>query len=228
MLYFPKSRFQVSHEVAVAAGATVTAEGQALVASTVAGVFGAAPSSNSAGEVFLGVAVAEQLTLTSLPKVEQFVQGAGNTQTLSRTPSGGTLLVYDVTAGAVIAAGAGGWSLTGAFLSLDAGTNGHTVRVFYRYAPTTLEAQAVQGDIRPGGAAALQLNQVGVVKSGIIYTSEYDTAVNWLAANPVIKLGANGRFTIGGTGTTINGVVISAPHSNGPDGAFLGIEFSAA
>jgi hypothetical protein len=230
MIYFPKSRFQISHEVALAAGAAVAAEGQALVASTIAGVFGAAPSAGSSGELFLGVAISAQITLASFPKVETFVIGAGLTYTLSRTPSGSTLTVLNGATAVAAGAGATQYQLSGATLTFG-GTGvaaaGQTIVAVYRFVPTVVEAVSIQGDITPGGTAAAQLGQVGVVKSGVIYTSEYDTAVNWMATNPIITTGANGRFTIGGSGATVNGVVVAAPNASGPQGAFLGIEFSA-
>lgn len=227
MLYFPKTRAQLSQEVAVAAGASITAEGCALVAATVAGVMGAQMGSATAGEKFIGVALSDTIALTSMTKTEKFVQGAGNTFTLNKTPTASTLYAYDITAGAVIPPGGGGWSLSNKVVTFQAGTVGHTIMVVYRYAPTVAEAQAIQGDVRPGGAAGALLNQVGVIKSGVVYTTEFDTSVDWMATSPAITLGANGRFTIGGTGAVVNGVVVQAPHADGPDGGFLGIEFAA-
>lgn len=234
MIYFPKTKGQISHELPVAAGTTIDAEGKCLVSSVVAGVFGVALSSASdAGKQFLGFSVAEQLSLTSFPKVEEFVLGAGAVKVLERTPSGGTLLVYDKTAGSVLVTGSGsgvdGWTLTGASLAIVNTLVGHTFTVFYRFAPTVVEAQSIQGDIRPGGPAALLLNQVGVLKSGIVYTSEYDTSVSWMGSNPVLYAGASGRVTTTASSSlAIPGTVISAPDAAGPNGAFLGIEFSAS
>jgi hypothetical protein len=227
MIYFPKSKLQVSWEAPVSTGNSITAEGQALMSDVAAGVGGVKPTAGSSDTVFLGFAVSDMLSITSFPKVEDFVI-TGSTFTLSRTPQASTLAVYDVTAGAALALTTD-YTLATATVTLvtPASQLNHTLRAFYRWAPTTVEAQALQGDIRPGGAPGALLGQVGIAKSGIMYTSEYDTSVNWLAANPVIKTAASGRVTIGGSGLTIRGWVISAPNSSGPDGAFLGIEFSA-
>lgn len=229
MLYFPKSRYQLSQEMPVATGATVTAEGQCLVSSTIGGVFGVQPCSNDSVGTFVGFAVSEQLSLTSMPKVESFTVsgGIGTTLTLSRTPTASTLFIFDNTSNAALAVTTD-WTLATATVTWVTDHTGHTVTAFYRYAPTASEAEAIQGDLKPGGAAGLILNQVGVIKSGVIYTSEYDTSVNWLATNPVVTKGASGRLTIGGAGAALSGVVvIAAPNAGGPDGAFLGIEFQA-
>jgi hypothetical protein len=168
------------------------------------------------------------LSLLSFPKVEDFVVsgGANTTITLARTPQASTIAIYNVTDATALTVTTD-YTLSGATVTWVNSQANDTVRVFYRFAPTTVEAQAIMGDIRPGGAPGSLLGQVGVAKSGVMYTSEYDTSVNWLAANPVIKTAANGRLTIGGSGLTIRGWVVQAPHSNGPDGAFLGIEFNA-
>jgi hypothetical protein len=234
MIYFPKSKGQISHELPVVAGATIVAEGQCLMANTVAGVFGVQPSTASDGtKRFMGFSVSEQMTLVSFPKVEDFILGAGGVFVLSRVPSSGIVLVYDVTVpGTVVTANGGGagtgWTLTSNSLAISNSLIGHEFRVFYRFAPTVVEAQSIQGDIRPGGPAALLLNQVGVLKSGIVYTSEYDVAVSWMTTDPVIYAGANGQVTTtAASSIQIKGAVISAPNASGPDGAFLGIEFSA-
>lgn len=227
MLYFPKTRPQISHEVALASSANVSAEGLALISVTSAGVFGAKESAGAANEKFLGFSVTGVTTLASMPKVEKFVQGSGHTYTVSRVPLSNTTFVWDHTAGAAISAGVGGWTLSGSTYTFQAGTDGHTISVFYRYTPSAVEAVQIQGDIVPGGPAAVQVGQVGVIKSGIVYTSEFDTSVSWMGSDPVPYLAANGRISTSGN-VAINGVVISAPSADaGPAGQFLGIEFSA-
>jgi hypothetical protein len=97
--------------------------------------------------------------------------------------------------------------------------------VTYKYALSAVQARALQGDVQPGGYAGEYVGQVGLLKRGIIYTSEFDAAVNWAAATE-IKLGVNGIITDQtGTGAAIKGYVVSVPNVETP---FLGIEFSAA
>lgn len=220
MLYFPNTRQYVSVELPVAPGSQVTAEGSALVADTTAGVFGVKPSTGGAGDNFVGVSVSQQMTLNFMSKVEEFVHPAGNTFTLARTPAASTLSVYNLTTGAVVPAGAGGWTLAGRVLTLDAATLGNTLAATYRFAPTAIEARSIQGDVYPGGPAGAMVNQVGVIKNGTIYTTEFDSTVNWRAANPTVRVGANGLFTVGGSGAIVNCAIVSVPSVAQP---FLGL-----
>lgn len=223
MLYFPRGKNYISIEQPVAAGATISAEGQALVADTTAGVFGVKPSTGAAGEKFAGVAASQVINIASLSRVEAYVVPAGNVITLKRTPTGGTLSVYDFTAGAVIAAGGGGWTLSGATLTLQASHVGHSIEVYFKYAPTLPESRSLQGDQLPGGPAGVAVSQVGTLRNGPVFTSEFDATVNWNATNPTVTLGANGQFTIGGTGTAIQATVIQAPSAGSP---FLGLDLT--
>lgn len=224
MLYFPQGRAYVSQEFPVAVGETVGAEGMALVAQTSGGVFGVQESNGTSGEKFVGVSVSMQMTLTSLSRVEEQVVPSSNTLTLERTPSSGTVSVYDLTSAALVpASGGGAWSLSGRTLTLTATETGHEVRVSYKYAPTAVESMQLQGDIYPGGAAGLVVGQVGALKNGTIFTSEFDTAVNWNVDNPVVKTGAGGQFTIGGNGDTVPGFVVSVPSASSP---YLGLNLT--
>jgi hypothetical protein len=219
MLYFPNTRVAVSSELPIAAGAVFTAEGQAMVSDNTGGIFGAKPSTAAAGENFLGVAVSQQIALTSFPKVEEVVQPLTDIITLARTPSVGTVFVYNVTTGAALASPAN-YTIAGAVITMAAATRGNVIRIVYKFAPTVIEARSIMGDIYPGGAPGLSIGQVGVQRSGSIFTTEFDSAVNWNVANPVVKTGANGQFTIGGTGTTVDCAVIQLPSTSLP---YLGL-----
>lgn len=221
MLYFPNGRAYISVELPVAPGFTIAAEGQALISDLTAGAFGLKPSTGASTDNFVGVAVSQQMDLLSLTKVEEAVHTTSNTYTLARTPSASTLSVYNLTDGAVVpASGGGAWSLTGKVVTLDAATQGDLLKYTYRYAPTVVEARAVQGDVWPGGPAGASINQVGVIKNGIVYTDQFDTTVNWNAANPVVRVAANGLFTVGGSGTIVNCSIVAIPSISQP---FLGL-----
>lgn len=227
MIYFPKSKLQVSHELPVYPGSVVVAEGQVLVSKSGTAGNGVEPTgSSNSGQTVVGFAVSDMLSITSFPKLEEFVVtgGAGSTTVLQRTPQASSYVLY---ADGVALTETTDYTLASKTVTWVNSQANKTVRFVYRFAPTTVEAQALQGDIRPGGAPGSLLNQVGVAKSGVIYTSEYDTAIDWTAANPAIKTGANGRVTVGGGGLAVRGWIVQAPNAGGPDGAFLGIEFSA-
>lgn len=221
MLYFPNGRAYVSVELPVAVGSAIAAEGQALIGDTAAGgVFGVKPSTGGSTDNFVGVAVGTPMPLSFMSKVEEGVQGGGNTFTLARTPASGTLSVWNITAGAVVAPGGGGWTLAGNVVTLQAGTAGNSLRFTYRYAPTVNEARAIQGDIFPGGPAGLVVNQIGVIKNGIVYTTEFVSSDNWHAANPTVRVGANGLFTTAGSGTVVPCSIVAIPSVEAP---YLGL-----
>lgn len=227
MLYLPLSKFPDSAETVVAPGAVITAEGQALVRAPGAVSTGVTPSmAADASEIFAGFAIAgvsaAPLVASYANKVEEFVVPASGSVTLAQTPVAGQITVFNVTTGAVVAI-TGGVTLTGK--TIAGLTAGNTVRVTYKYALTVVQARALQGDVQPGGYAGAYVGQVGLVKRGLIYTSEFDAGVNWAAAT-AIKLDANGLVTDQtGAGATINGYVVSVPTQDVP---YLGLEFSAA
>jgi len=214
MLYFPQTRIQLSAERHVATGQTVTAEGQALVFNTTAG--GVQPSAGVANEQFSGIAIAQQLTPLAVPEYESLVPNASNQITLKHTPLTGTLFVYDTTTSTVQTAGTpstvvNNYSIATNVITVNVAQGTDTMRIGYRYSPTTLEATILlQGNIPAGGSASLQLNSVGVIQTGDVFTSEFDTSINWATATSV-TLGANGLFTVGGTGVTVPAVIISVP-----------------
>jgi hypothetical protein len=230
MLMFQKSRFDVSREHPVATGSTITAEGACLVWDNQAGP-GVKLGTGAANEKFAGVALAHQLTPLALPMVEDVVL-SGTTASYSKQIVTSSIRAFDVTAGAAItvvsgAPGAGqlGYNNTTKVITYADGTKtGNTIRLYYRYVPTTLEALAAQGNIPAGGGAALYLGTIGVVTNGVVYTSEFDGTVDWTAANPVVKIGAGGLFTIGGSGGGVaNANIVSIPT---PDSPWLGLSFA--
>jgi hypothetical protein len=227
MLNFQESRIMQTIERPVASGATVTAEGQALVNDTTGGVAGVKPATGASTELFMGVALSQQLTPLYLPFIERQTVAA-LAVTCSNTPAAGTIRVYNVTKAAVVTAGAGAgqYGISGAVITIVTGgttVNTDVLEISYRYSPTTLQVRSIQGDIPPGGAAGLTLNSVGVITQGDVVTTEFDTAVDWTAANPTIKLAANGLFTIGGSGPTVDCKIIKVPASGD---AFLGLHFA--
>lgn len=228
MFYFPLTRIVDSAEFAVAAGATITAEGQALVASMTNGVFGVKPSAGGAGEVFVGLAVAgtsaAPFAASYASKVEVLTVPASGTLTLQFAPVTGQAALYNTGTNAALAID--GTTVTLASNKISGLTPGLTFRVTYKYALTVNQARALQGDVQPGGNAGDQLGSIGVVKRGSVFTTEFDASKNWAAATG-LKLAANGQITDQtGSGVTITGAfVTNVPSATNP---YLGFEFSAA
>jgi len=222
VIYFPFSKFVDSSEALVAPGASITAEGQALVRAGGAQYSGVAPGAVTAGLVFAGFAVqgtsAAPLQAAYATKVETFTVPGSGIVTLAQTPVSGQVFVYDVTTATAVA------TPTVVNNTISGLTAGDVVNVTYKYALTVVQARALQGDVQPGGYIGSYVGQTGLVKRGVIYTDQFDSSVNWMAATS-IKLAANGQVTDQtGTGVAIPAAIIAIP---GIDVPYLGIEFSA-
>jgi len=225
MILFPNTRIVQSFERPVAVGSTVSAEGTPLIGDWAGGVFGVKPTGGGATDQFVGVSINQQLTPLAFPNFEDLVANSTPTVTLSYTPIGGSIRVYDVTNAVAQTAGnptnVNEYSISGVVITLHSAKVGATIRVSYRYVPTTVQAIALQGNIPPGGAAGLTLGSVGVITEGDVWTSEFDTAVDWTANPTIVKLGANGLFTVGGSGATVpNAYIVDVPTTSN---AWLGI-----
>lgn len=224
MIYFPLTKIVDSSEAVLAPGAAVTAEGQALIRVTAAPAQGVTPSLGAANEIFAGFSLlgvsAAPLPALYASKVESFTVPGSGIVALAKTPVAGQLAVFDNTAGAAVA------TPTVVGNTVTTLTVGNTVTVTYKYALSVIEARALQGDVQPGGYAGSYVGQVGVAKRGVIYTDQFDAAVNWAAATS-IKLAAGGQITSqGGSGVALTGAyVVSTPSQEVP---YLGLEFSAA
>ena len=221
MIYAPYSHFVRSEELPQVAGGSIAAEGMALAASYAGGKLGVA-ASTAAAVPFVGFSLmktsAAPAGLTSIVKVET-VTAATDVATISRTPVANSVRVNLASTGASLTVDSvSGMDVTGSTL------DNQVVVVTYRTLVTATEAEFLQGNVLPGGYAGNKFGLVGVAKEGTIYTDQFDTAVNW-RANPAIQLGANGQLTTGGSGTTLNALVVHAPTAEVP---FLGISFSAA
>lgn len=226
MIYYPLSNPLRTREFTIKSGATISQSGQALVGSMSGGIHGVSPSTADTGQNFVGFVWPQTSAVpflqTTAVKVETFVVPAGKTVTLAKTPVSATTLVYNVTAGAAVTAD----SVTGAVVDLTTnGTIGSTVNITYRYTLTVAEARSLNGDVIPGGYAGLTYGQVGVLQAGTIFTDQFDSAVNWLAATAV-ELAAGGTLTNqgGASNVVVPCSIIAIPSVEYP---FLGIEFDA-
>lgn len=226
MLYAPLTSNVRSTEKALASGATITDDGQALVSLLQLGRQVVQPSTGAAGEVFVGFANLQTSAVPVVPATAVKVDlietvPANGVLTLSKTPVSGSVTVNNFNTKAKIATTA----VSGNTATVASANAGLTVTVTYTYALTVIEARALVGDVQPGGFVGHTVGQVGLSQSGIIYTSCIDTAADWSNATAV-KLAANGKLTDQtGSGVAINAVIIQAPSVNYP---YLGLQYSAA
>lgn len=229
MIYSQLSKITRSSEFPLADGVNLVAEGSALVGAHTAGVFGLDLSSAAAGN-FMGFALMQTSAVpavqTTATKVEQLtttatgVDDADGLVTLSRTPVGKVLARIDSTGAAVSDANT---TESGDEVTLTDVGGGVSVTVTYRYTLTALESRSLYGDPKPEGFSGNIWRQVGVAQEGLVYTDQFDVAVDWATAS-TINLGASGILTTGGSGSAINGVVVALPSVGYP---YLGIQFSA-
>lgn len=229
MIYSQLSKITRSSEFPLAAGVNLVAEGSALVGAYTSGVFGLSLSAAAAGK-FMGFALMQTSAApgvqTTAVKVEQLtttatgVGGADGLVTLARTPVGKVLARIDSTGAAV---SDGNTTESGDEVTLTGVGGSVAVTITYRYTLTALESRSLYGDPKPEGYSGNTWRQVGVAQEGLVYTDQFDVAVDWATA-ATINLGASGILTTGGSGTAINGVVVALPAAGYP---YLGIQFSA-
>lgn len=165
--------------------------------------------------------------------VESLVVSSGSIVTLARTPYGsasnrgvfnaaGTALTSVADVPSVDANTK--YNLTGKVVTVHSDLNATTIKVQYQYELTASEAALLYGnDIMTFDTASVK--GVGLITTGTVFIDSYDPAINFAGTagvSGVLKCGAAGAITIGGSGATINGVVVSVPAAGDP---FLGIDF---
>lgn len=222
MLNFSGSNIVSSTTRKLAAGTGNIGEGLALVAKYENGELRVAPSTGASGEIFVGVSFNNRSIDKTYPvATTRYTADSNGLIVLPHAPlpsalkvvnAEGTPLTSDVTVSA------GKYVLKGNTLSVEANL---VVDVAYDYSPSVVEALARQGDTWPGiGAVALQ-GVTGVIEAGDIQTNQFDPTADW--SLKTVKLGANGRFTTGGSGVALTGVIITQIPVEG--GNVLGLRF---
>lgn len=241
MLDLQRCIFTRVDEANIASGSTVSAEGRILVAAL--GTDGEEYLTESAGisssEKFAGISYNTALTPTRYPNVETGTIPAAVAYNIQLVKTNlvapqirvyasitGELVNYTSTDPTVPIAGRFCVNYTTGLVYFNAAQKSETVVIYYQYSPTTLEATTRfwQAGINVNSAGVF--NQIGVIKAPcIVYTSEYDAAINW-ATNVTIKTGATGRFEgTGGSGYPL--ATARVVHVPDVDNVFLGIEFLA-
>ena len=243
MFNFRDSRTTLERSKDVLTGSTVDKEGAVMVGLLEGGVEKVKFATGAASEKVLGVSKLDNETLTHDSKVERvtvpavspytvqlshgLIAGSGPTSYEARvvlvssgvswaqnaTPIAQTFLVSNATSGILT------------FNSADAGK---VVDVYFRHQLTAVEAtQIIPGVRSVNNQAAAQLNQIVVMGGhGEIYTKEYDVTADF--STGTLKTLANGKITMGGSGTdlaALGWVVIKLPDSTD---AHLGLRIQTA
>lgn len=244
MLLLDQTRVVDSKEAPVATGYTVTAEGQPLVSDYSTGAFGVKPAAAAATDKFYGVAISQQLTITALPFYETITPVAGGTVNLSRANvyfATAVVPTFTVVAGAPAAATEVQLNAANGTLTFHAAAATTPVVARYRFAPTVAEINTVQGGIPAGGAAQFVTDSVGVIRRGHVYTTEFNTLIDWAAAASAgwVVAVKNALFTSYATAAAAtadgavvvdDGIIVAVPAAGyGTSGfgsnAFLGVSY---
>lgn len=202
-------------------------EGTCVIRVKENGVVKASPSAGTANDVFAGVAVSGARNLTQIGGFEEITIPASGpyTATLAHTPVGtvtGTFIpVADgaLTIGAGAPSGTGVVQISGRTLTFHSADAGKKVRIHFKRDLSAVEAQALYGQIVGAGGLS---DRTGVITKGeLVFVSNYDPASDWWVAVGPVKCGANGNFTLGGSGAVCAGVSVAvAPTADFP---FLGL-----
>lgn len=216
--------------------------GQVVQQAIEAGVAKARPSNGTADSIYLGVSWGIYRGLGStVPKLEVVKTGSasgGVASALLSYPNAGDIYVYKGAnyTGTLMTATTSNDTPTGASdyrlepdgrtITVDDQNATTDLFVVYSFSPTENQRRFLYeggGDFYPGNNAPQAFGQIGIITEGIVYTDQYDASVNWgtvTDATP-IKGGANGKFTVGGTGCICRGVQVKEVPS--ADNPFLGL-----
>lgn len=217
MLNFKVTRFSDSNASfqPVATGVVVAEDGVALVYAKESGDTKVQPSTGVAGEVYAGVSLSRNTPPNQVPAYEEFVIPASGSVQLNRTPVAGQLSVKGFALGSGAPA-AGEVKITADTLQFNTADAGKVATAQYLYEPTVAEAATIIGQGPIGGPPSSALGVVGVLEKGEFGTSFFDASVDWTDALAV-NLGAGGKFTVGGSGTRVPGLVVkNAPNAGNP------------
>jgi hypothetical protein len=223
MLDLTRTRIYDSIEYPLASYGNQFEDGTALCGTLASGqmsatVFGSASASN----IFLGFAYSTFTTPATNSSVNTYTvpSSAPYTITLPQTPVAASVLVYynsnnasftsETTTSGVTAAGT--YNVTGAVVTFDSADAGATVTIVYTYNLTVIEALALVGTGVPGSVWPSNVTaSIGVIQRGVVYTSIFDTSVNWNTQTSMV-VGANGVITsASNVGAPVSGYVYEVP-----------------
>lgn len=229
MLLFPNTRIELTGERPLVAGTTIDAEGSALIAIYTAGVLGVKPSTGAASEKFVGFSLSRPLAPTRVPVVEVLTVPANGIVVLKAPMVAATARIINTATGvaytqvAVAPASTEVQTNVPGSLIFHVGQAGVVIQATYQRDLTVAQAIMLQGNQDIGGPAGAYFGQVGMITRGDVWTTEFDTTVDWSTPTD-LRLGAGGKLTLGGSGTLVPGYVL-APPSDGS--GWLGVHFSA-
>lgn len=222
MLNYESTRFVKTTQSDVVEGAAFLDEGIAAVYVRDGGTTRIQPSTGAAGEVFAGFSLETNVPPQFMPFVTEFTI-AGGVVELPRLPIAGQIAVFIEGTKAALGAGAsapdsaGEANLDADTLAFHADDEGKSGTVQFMFEPSVTEAMVVTGSGPISGLPSAELGVIGLIQTGEISTSYFDANADWTGSELHPSLGADGKLTIGGSGTELTSVVIkSAPSAASP------------
>ena len=110
------------------------------------------------------------------------------------------------------------YSVSRNVISLHSAQSGRDIDVSYKYLATVEESRDLQGDPDAGPGNEPLFDSIGVIEAGTVYTSEFDTTVDWSfttdTAPVALTIGSDGLFsntTSGSTAVIQRATVIQFP-----------------
>lgn len=249
MIQAERSRWSRSYEISVYSQDQVLETGLALTSLLENGKKVARRSNGTDNTIFLGLSHAEYIgvgytlplsTSINVPQpvggaaysvvpLEQVSTGVADMGVFSGTGYGGTQFANVSNANNYAAVSDDthyALSADGRSLIVKADLAGSQLFVTQRWQPTAYYLRMMFGDMYlPTGA--VDMNRIGVIQRGTIYTSAYDTSANWGAAQDfstanVLRAGVNGRLTLNSAGAICRDcTVVSVPTASDP---WLGVQ----
>ncbi len=177
-------------------------------------------SRGAATEEFAGITLTRSVPPAILHKVIEAVVPSSNQIDLGRTPiiDQHIVKIDNVKAEMVADAetlAAGKYTLVGDIAFFHADDQDKEVFVQMAYEPTVSEAREVLGDSPIGGLSETITDVVTLITKGQVGVNMFDASCDWNATDVLHpKMGANGVFTLDGSGKELSNVyIVTAPSS---------------
>lgn len=228
---FGRSKIKRSKDIPVETGATVNAEGQALIRNLENGYEVVKPSTGGDGDKFVGVSYGHVFTPVNMSRVENLVVPASSPYEieLQNAPLSGQILVLDGNTKLSVgdpAVEVNEYSISDKKITLHSDKTGKTIKVQYRYSPSAIEIMMTPHSFVNIWSAdpSDYIGSIGVIQRGEIFTDQFDASIDWNQATDV-KLAAGGLFTDQtGSGDAIH-LPVKIIHIPTADEPFLGLEW---
>lgn len=223
MLDLSRLWIKKSKEIALSAGATVSAEGIPMISSLENGVEVVSPSAGASGENFVGFSFSETMTPAVKVKVETITVPSSSpyTVTLSKNNLVGTQIHIEGMTEGTVADGVYAVNDATGIVTFNVAQAGVTVDATYRYYPTTQEVLMEDAVSIESQTATDFLRQIGIIMEAELHTDQFDASIDWTSATAV-KLDAGILTDHTGSGVTIPVTIVAVPSVDSP---WLGLRF---